>query len=77
MTSLGSTIQTLAKERGLTLSSLADKMGINRKTLYSCVHGNPRLSILRNIAEALNVRLSDVIAIAEEVEDAAPQREEK
>lgn len=77
MTSLGSTIQTLAKERGLTLSSLADKMGINRKTLYSCVHGNPRLSSLRNIAEALNVRLSDVIAIAEEVEDAAPQREEK
>lgn len=72
MTSLSATIQVLAKERGLTISGLADKMGVNRKTLYSCIYGNPRLSSLQRIADALNVRLSDVIAIAEEVEQAAP-----
>ena len=72
MTSLSATIQTLAKERGLSISGLADKMGVNRKTLYSCIHGNPRLSSLQGIADALNVRLSDVIAIAEDVERAAP-----
>ncbi|MBW9400317.1 helix-turn-helix transcriptional regulator [Leclercia sp. EC_58] len=73
MTSLSATIQALAKERGLSISGLADKMGVNRKTLYSCIHGNPRLSSLQSISDALNVRLSDVIAIAEDVEQAAPQ----
>lgn len=73
MTSLSATIQALAKERGLSISGLADKMGVNRKMLYSCIHGNPRLSSLQSIAHALNVRLSDVIAIAEDVEQAAPE----
>lgn len=73
MTSISATIQALAKERGLSISGLADKMGVNRKTLYSCIHGNPRLSSLQSIADALNVRLSDVIAIAEDVEQAAPE----
>lgn len=76
MTSLYATIQALAKERGLSLSGLADRMGVNRKTLYSCVHGNPRLSSLQNIADTLNVRLSDIIAIAEDVEDAEPRHVE-
>lgn len=75
MISVSETIRFLAKERGLSLSDLAGKMGINRKTLYSCIHGNPRLSSLQKIADALNVRLSDIIAIAEDVEDAAPQQE--
>lgn len=75
MTSIGATIQALAKERGLSLSGLADKIGINRKTFYSCIHGNPRISCLQSIADALSVRLSDVIAIAEDVEDAEPQKE--
>jgi DNA-binding phage protein len=73
MTALSSTVQVLAKERGMSISALADKMGVNRKTLYSCIHGNPRLSSLQHIADALNVRLSDILAIAEDVEDAAPQ----
>lgn len=76
MTSLYATIQALAKERGLSLSGLADRMGVNRKTLYSCVHGNPRLSSLQNIADTLNARLSDIIAIAEDVEDAEPRHVE-
>lgn len=67
MISLASTIQVLAKERGMSISELADKMGVNIKTLYSSIHGNPRLSILQNLAEALNVRLSDIIAINENV----------
>ncbi|WP_049079402.1 helix-turn-helix domain-containing protein [Klebsiella michiganensis] len=73
MTALSSTVQVMAKERGMSISALADKMGVNRKTLYSCIHGNPRLSSLQSIADALNVRLSDILAIPEDVEDAAPQ----
>ena len=68
MTALAGAIQQLAKERGLSLSALADKMGVNRKTLYSCIHGNPRLSNLQRIADALGFRLSDIIGIAEEIE---------
>lgn len=76
MTSLYATIQALAMERGLSLSGLADRMGVNRKTLCSCVNGNPRLSRLQNIADTLNVRLSDIIAIAEDVEGAEPRHVE-
>lgn len=74
MTTLASTIQFLAKERGMSVSALADKMGVNRKTLYSCIHGNPRLSSLQSIADALNIRLSDIIAIIEDVDDIAQEK---
>ncbi|WP_368082445.1 helix-turn-helix domain-containing protein [Klebsiella oxytoca] len=74
MTTLASTIQFLVKERGMSVSALADKMGVNRKTLYSCIHGNPRLSSLQSIADALNIRLSDIIAIAEDVDDIAQEQ---
>lgn len=74
MTTLASTIQFLAKERGMSVSALADKMGVNRKTLYSCIHGNPRLSSLKSIADALNIRLSDIIAITEDVDDIAQEK---
>lgn len=76
MKALGGAIQQLAKERGLSLSALADKIGINRKTLYSCIHGNPRLSGLQRIADGLGFRLSDIIAIAEEIEALAEERRE-
>lgn len=68
MTALAGAIQQLANERGLSLSALADKMGVNRKTLYSCIHGNPRLSDLQRIADVLGFLLSDIIGIAEEIE---------
>ncbi|HEC2068868.1 TPA: helix-turn-helix transcriptional regulator [Klebsiella oxytoca] len=74
MTTLASTIKFLAKERGMSVSALADKMGVNRKTLYSCIHGNPRLSSLQSIADALNIRLSDIIAIAEDVDDIVQEK---
>lgn len=79
MTALAGAIQQLAKERGLSLCALADKIGVNRKTLYTCIHGNPRLSGLQRIADGLGFRLSDIIAIAEEIEElaAAPQEGEK
>ncbi|MDU9355283.1 helix-turn-helix transcriptional regulator [Klebsiella sp. 141153] len=76
MKALGGAIQQLAKERGLSLSALADKIGINRKTLYSCIHGNPRLSGLQRIADGLGFRLSDIIAIAEEIKALAEERQE-
>ncbi|EMM8868629.1 TPA: helix-turn-helix transcriptional regulator [Klebsiella oxytoca] len=76
MKALGGAIQQLAKERGMSLSTLADKIGINRKTLYSCIHGNPRLSGLQRIADGLGFRLSDIIAIAEEIEALAEERQE-
>ncbi|WP_163331803.1 helix-turn-helix domain-containing transcriptional regulator [Klebsiella aerogenes] len=76
MKALGGAIQQLAKERGMSLSALADKIGINRKTLYSCIHGNPRLSGLQRIADGLGFRLSDIIAIAEEIEALAAEQQE-
>lgn len=68
--SLAATIQALAKERGMSITALADKIGVNRKTLYAALHGNPRLSNLQRIADGLGVRLSDVIALSEDVEEA-------
>ena len=70
MNNIYATVKVLAEERGLSISGLADKIGVNRKTLYSALNGNPRLSNLQRIADGLNVRLSDVIAIAEDIEEA-------
>ncbi|OON42185.1 hypothetical protein BTJ39_03290 [Izhakiella australiensis] len=72
MTSLYAAIKTLALDRGYSLSTLAEKMGVNRRTLYPAMSGNPRLSNLQRIADGLGFRLSDIIAIEEEIDDPEP-----
>jgi len=53
-------IKEVIKEKGLTIQSLADTMGINRVNLSSSINGNPTVETLQKIADALGVPISEL-----------------
>lgn len=53
-------IKEVLKEKGITVSELADKMGISRVGLSQHIHGNPSVDVLERIASALNVSVSEL-----------------
>ena len=48
-------IKELCKQKGITLSDVAQKAGIARETLSRQVSGNPTLRTLTEVAKALDV----------------------
>ena len=59
-------VKEICKQQGITISNLAKKMGIKQESLSRTINGNPTLSSLENIAEALNVKVSDLVKEGEE-----------
>ena len=59
---LGARIKQLRKKRGLTQEGLAEVCGIHYKFLGGIERGNanPTFTVLRKIAKAMNVSLSDL-----------------
>lgn len=55
-------IQQLAKQRKMTMVQLAEKIGIDRVNLYNSIKGNPTLSRLQAIADALDVPVTELFA---------------
>lgn len=53
-------IQEICKEKGMTMQTLAEKMGVSYQALYANVSGNPTLSKLSQIAEVLGVEITDL-----------------
>ena len=53
-------IKEIAKEKGLLLKDLAEKMGIAKESLTRAIKGNPQLTTLEAIAKALNVEITDL-----------------
>ncbi len=53
-------IKEVIKEKGMTIQSLADQMGINRVNLSSSINGNPTIDTLQKIADALNVPITEL-----------------
>lgn len=53
-------IKEVLKEKGVTVSELADRMGISRVGLSQHIHGNPSVDVLERIASALNVPVSEL-----------------
>ena len=45
-------IKEVIKEKGMTITELAEKMGINRVNLSNMVNGNPTVETLNKIADA-------------------------
>lgn len=60
-------IKDLIKEKGYTQITLAEKIGYSRGSLYQALNGNPSLSSLQRIADALGVPLWRLFATEEEV----------
>lgn len=54
-------IKEIAQYRGLTLQELAAKMGVTYQSLFNIMTGNPTLNKLKEIADVLDVNVSDLI----------------
>ena len=55
-------IKEVCKEKGITVSQLAGKMGIKQESLSRAINGNPTLETLERIASALGVDVPELFA---------------
>lgn len=55
-------VKDICTEQGITLQELAKRLGITYQSLYESIKGNPSLSRLNEIAEALGVNITDLFA---------------
>ena len=53
-------IKEVCKEKGITVSQLAEKMGIKQESLSRAINGNPTLETLERIANALEVDITEL-----------------
>ena len=53
-------IREIAKSKGMTMADVADKLGIKAITLSQSLNGNPTLSRLTEVADALGVDVSEL-----------------
>lgn len=60
-------IKEICKEKGITLQDLSDRLGINYQSLHSAMTGNPKLETLQNIAEKLDVPITELFEEKKEI----------
>lgn len=65
-------IKEVIKEKGLTVTLLAKKMGINRVGLSNHINGNPSVEIIQRIADALGVDIVELFEPAKSNEFTCP-----
>ena len=53
-------IKEVIKEKGFTISSLAEKIKINRVNLSNMISGNPTVETLEKIAAGLDVSITEL-----------------
>ncbi len=53
-------VKELCSERGITIKQLAEKMKIAPESLSRAINGNPQLSTIRKISDALGVSVADL-----------------
>ena len=56
-------LRELCRRKGLRLSDVADRMCCGQSNLVSSVKGNPKLSTLQEIADALNISVSELLTM--------------
>ena len=55
-------IKEILKEKGMTQKELAQKMGVAEMSVSKSINGNPGLSTIEKIADALGVEVSELFA---------------
>ena len=65
-------VKEICNEKGITLQELARKLNIKYQSLYESIKGNPSLNRLQEIADALDVDLSELFAPADDVRIICP-----
>lgn len=53
-------INEILKEKDMSMTDLAKKVGINRVNLYTSLNGNPTYSRLKEVADALGVSIEEL-----------------
>ncbi len=53
-------VQSICKEKGITLHDLATELSITYQSLYESLKGNPTLKRLTDIANALDVDITEL-----------------
>lgn len=53
-------IKEVLKEKGYTIQSLSDEMGVNRVSLTNSINGNPTVETLEKIASTIDVDISEL-----------------
>lgn len=64
-------IKEVAKEKGFTITALAEKMGMLQVSLSRIINGNPTMETLLKIAEALDVDIRDLFITTRSEENEA------
>ena len=54
-------VKEICKSKGLRMSDLAERVGMAQSNLSTTLRRNPKLSTLKDIADALGIRVSDII----------------
>ncbi|SKC47743.1 Helix-turn-helix domain-containing protein [Bacteroidales bacterium WCE2004] len=59
-------LREICRRKGLRLSDVADRVGAGQSNLINSVKGNPKLSTLQDIADALNISVSELLTMRPE-----------
>lgn len=54
-------IKELLKERGMTVTALAERVGVSQDRMSRIIRGNPTLETLQKVAKALEVTVSELL----------------
>jgi len=60
-------IKEILKEKGLTIVSLSEKMGMHRVQLSGIIKGNPTIDTIEKIAQALDVPVTSLFENESEI----------
>ena len=63
MINIEQNLREICRRKGLRLSDVADRVGSSQSNLSSSIKGNPKLSTLQDIAEALNISISELLTM--------------
>ena len=66
MEAIEKNLKDICRVKGLTLTDVANRMGANPSNLLSSIKGNPKLSTLQDIANALQVSVSELLTMRPE-----------
>lgn len=56
-------LREICRRKGLRLSDVADRVGAGQSNLINSVKGNPKLSTLQDIADALNISVPELLTM--------------
>lgn len=61
MDSIEKNLKDICRAKGLKLTDVANRMGADPSNLLSSIKGNPKLSTLQDIADALQISISELL----------------